>query len=340
MAEILREASSTLQSAGASRWKAVLITPGKGSSGLYSDDVLREYGPTAFPKGTHSYVDHPKDGESRNPKNLFGVLTESAKYEEGIGLTATLEVMPHWAEFAQAVAPYTGLSIYAAAERAQTAEGYVVEKILPAIDNSVDLVSYAGRGGAMAEQLYESAIHAPMEKPLESAILQRIEEQVSKRFQEALAEEISAKTAESGQSANTPNTGKEKIAAMEIDTLAERVDALQESVKTLLDVVGPLAESLAEKQTKVIEEEKTPEIDFSLVAEACVAAKLPEAARKVVYNEVRNGVDPDVAIENQKKLVESIETQVTESLGAHRLRVGTDSPNQDFTLANPKWTVK
>lgn len=142
-------------------WRAVLITPGKGSSGIYTESMLKEHGPIAFPKGTHSYIDHPvKEGEVRSPKNLMGVLAEDAHYEEGVGLVAELQVMPHWKEFVEAVAPHTGLSIYAMGDGSYNADGeLVVESLTPHIQNSVDLVSYAGRpGSGLAEKLYESAI--------------------------------------------------------------------------------------------------------------------------------------------------------------------------------------
>lgn len=142
-------------------WRAVLITPGKGASGFYSESVLKEHGPIAFPRGTHSYVDHPvTDGEVRSPKNLMGVLAEDAYYEDGVGLVAELQIMPHWKDFVEAVAPHTGLSIYAMGEGARNDEGQiVVESLVPNIQNSVDLVSYAGRpGSGLAEKLYESAL--------------------------------------------------------------------------------------------------------------------------------------------------------------------------------------
>ena len=145
----------------ANGWRAVLITPGKGSSGIYSEETLRESGPFAFPKGTHSYVDHPShEGEVRSPKNLIGVLASDARYEEGVGLVAEIDVMPHWKEFVEAVAPYTGLSIYAMGDGKYNDDGeVVVEELIPHVQNSVDLVSYAGRPGSqLVDKLYEAAI--------------------------------------------------------------------------------------------------------------------------------------------------------------------------------------
>ena len=160
MTQLLSESSSAPVKSG-NNWRAVLITPGKGSSGVYTEGMLREYGPKAFKKGTHSYVDHPRSEEDiRSPKNLIGVLAEDARYEEGVGLVGEINVMPHWKEFVEAVAPHTGLSIYAMGEGNYNDEGeVVVENLIPHTQNSVDLVSYPGRPGSkLADKLYEAAV--------------------------------------------------------------------------------------------------------------------------------------------------------------------------------------
>ena len=160
MAQLLTESSSAPQKVG-NRWRAVLITPGKGSSGIYTEETLRNFGPKAFVKGTHSYVDHPRSEEDiRSPKNLIGVLAEDAYYQEGVGLVAELDIMPHWKEFVEAVAPHTGLSIYAMGEGNYNENGdVVVESLVPHTQNSVDLVSYPGRPGSkLADKLYEAAV--------------------------------------------------------------------------------------------------------------------------------------------------------------------------------------
>ena len=160
MSTIFQEQAKAPTKVG-NNWRAVLITPGKGSSGTYPEAMLREYGPKAFPKGTHSYVDHPsREDEVRSPKNLMGILSEDAYYENGVGLVAELQVMPHWKEFVESVAPHTGLSIYAMGEGYYDDEekDLVVESLTPHTQNSVDLVSYPGRPGSkLADKLYEAA---------------------------------------------------------------------------------------------------------------------------------------------------------------------------------------
>lgn len=260
-------------------WRAVLITPGKGSSGIYSESMLREHGPLAFPRGTHSYVDHPvSEGEVRSPKNLMGVLAEDAHYEDGVGLVAELEVMPHWKEFVEAVAPHTGLSIYAMGEGSRNDDGdVVVESLVPHTQNSVDLVSYAGRpGSGLAEKLYESA--------------------------------LAAQVSDNGTAANT--------AAATINNMEEGNSNMDE-IKAMLEAMNEAIEAkfaaLAETLSPEEEPEEKEEIDVAAVAEAMVAADLPEVSRKAVYESLRNGADIAEAIEAQKSFVESVKSHLQET---------------------------
>ena len=254
-------------------WKATLITPGKGSSGFYSESLLKEYGPVAFPKGTHSYIDHPvAEGEVRSPKNLMGVLTEDARYEDGVGLVAEIQVMPHWKEFVEAVAPHTGLSIYASGEGSRNEDGvFTIETLEPSVMNSVDLVSYAGRpGSGLAEKLYESALAA-------------------------FSAEGTAATAETV----TP-----------IEEGNPNMDEIKEMIAELPKLV---AAAITESLTPAEEPEEKDEIDVAAVAEAMVAANLPEVSRKAVYESLLNGVELADAIESQKALVESVAAHLKES---------------------------
>lgn len=261
-------------------WRAVLITPGKGSSGIYTESMLKEHGPIAFPKGTHSYIDHPtKEGEVRSPKNLMGVLAEDARYEEGVGLVAELQVMPHWKEFVEAVAPHTGLSIYAMGEGDYNSDGeFVVESLTPHTQNSVDLVSYAGRpGSGLAEKLYESAIAAFVENGAATAETETENMEGTPDMEElkAMVEELNAKFAALAETLTTP-----------AEEPAEEVEAV--------DPVEVAAE----------------------VAEAVAEAALPAASRKAVYEAMKAGKSVEDAIVAQKELIESLKATLVESAPA------------------------
>ena len=284
-------------------WKAVLITPGKGSSGIYSESMLRESGPAAFPKGTHSYIDHPtSDGEIRSPKNLMGVLTENAHYEDGIGLVAELSVMPHWKAFVEAVAPHTGLSIYAMGEGARNEDGdIVVESLIPHPQVSVDLVSYAGRpGSGLAEKLYESALAA---------------------FDSSKVEVNEADTVPPTDKGTSTMDPLEEIKGMiaELPALiaAAVVDALNNNNNDNNNNDNSNDNSNDNNSNDNVSAMNSAEpLDIAAIAEAMLAANLPEVSRKAVYESLRSGVDIAVAIEGQKAFVESVMSHLKESASA------------------------
>ena len=299
MAKLLSESGSAPVKSG-NHWRAVLITPGKGSSGVYTEEMLKTYGPEAFKKGTHSYVDHPRDeSDIRSPKNLIGVLAEDARYEEGVGLVAELDIMPHWREFVEAVAPHTGLSIYAMGEGNYNEDGeVVVENLIPHTQNSVDLVSYPGRPGSkLADKLYEAAI---------SMI--------------AAEENAEENEPEEGEEASAPMSGKEGTAANSAAATESKKKEEHMELKELSDQVAELpnlvAAAVAEALAPAVETEEKEEIDVAAVAEAMVEANLPEVSRKAVYESLRAGGDLTEAIENQKVFVESVKSHFKEAAEA------------------------
>ena len=370
MSTIFQEQATAPTKVG-NNWRAILITPGKGSSGVYPEAMLREYGPSAFPKGTHSYVDHPNhDEEIRSPKNLMGVLSEDAYYEDGVGLVAELQVMPHWKEFVESVAPHTGLSIYAMGEGEYDDEEdeIVVESLIANAQNSVDLVSYPGRPGSkLADKLYEAAramseaepgelieedlvsmdhdgemaygqvayimtegvfpfegdplaVSASPEAPVALVRVWRQEDGEWEPTQMLMGHPISelTKVSELGESksrengtaaktvANTKSYKEEGNSDMELKELSDQLAELPNLV------AAAVAEALAPAE----ETEEKEEVDVAAVAEALVAADLPEVSRKAVYESLRAGVDLNDAIENQKAFVESVKSHFKEEAAA------------------------
>lgn len=365
MSTVFTEAAVAPTKTDKGTWRAILITPGKGSSGVYTESVLREFGPVAFPKGTHSYIDHPAaEGEIRSPKNLMGVLAEDAHYEPGVGLVAELQVMPHWKEFVEAVAPHTGLSIYAMGEGSYGPDGdLVIESLMPHVQNSVDLVSYAGRPGSkLAEKLYEAAVAMLHEAepgelaekdlvkwvsgdetyygqvayvmtdgvfPFEGDPLQieaTAEEPVAlirkwdfengrwEPTQELVGAPVSVLTkvsnlgeAEAGINGTAANT------AAATTTNMEEGNSNMDEIKAMLEELNVKFAALVETLSPVVETEEKEEVDIAAVAEAMVAADLPEVSRKAVYESLRNGADLAESIEAQKSFVESVKSHLQES---------------------------
>lgn len=350
MTQLLQESGSAPVKSG-NLWRAVLITPGKGSSGIYTEDMLKEYGPQAFKKGTHSYVDHPRSAEDiRSPKNIIGVLAEDASYEEGVGLVGEINIMPHWKEFVEAVAPYTGLSIYAMGEGEYNDDGeIVVENLVPHVQNSVDLVSYAGREGSkLADKLYEAAVSMAeygvdkdkdkkkkrkkkMEAPVPGKDKFSTEKEALDRAEE-LGCEGTHSMDEDGEiiympcsthaiyddKASAPMGGKDGTAAKTVATESNKKEERME-LKELSDqlaelpnlVAAAVVEALAPNEDPEEEEEKE-EADVAAIAEAMVESGLPEVSRRAVYESLRTGGNLAEAIESQKAFVESVKSHFKE----------------------------
>jgi hypothetical protein len=145
-----------------------VITPGWGSSGYYSADVLEAAAKDkVWPKGTKMFFDHPSASESedrpeRSVKDIAATLTEDARWDgkrlvaraDPVGLGKTVFADE---AFRKAVA----CSVRASAEmnigEAEGKSGWIVEKIHPGTFNSVDFVTYAGRGGMILEAARQAA---------------------------------------------------------------------------------------------------------------------------------------------------------------------------------------
>jgi len=153
--QLVETTASTLQKSG-NRWRVVLAKGDQqGSSGYYSESVLREYGPAALPPKSKAFINHD---EKRDPRDMFGFYPDGAWYEEGVGLVSELEVFPHYKNLIETIAEHTGLSIYMMGDIDEDGN---VTKLIPHRTNSVDLVSFPGlEGSGIVEKLYESARNA------------------------------------------------------------------------------------------------------------------------------------------------------------------------------------
>lgn len=135
--------------------EVTIISPGMGSSGLYTSDVLEAAArDKVFPKGLQLFLDHPtsreaQDRPERSVRDLAGVLATDARWT-GSALVAEAEVLPTHSELVAALEGVAGMSIRAQGDvEMATVGGQRVRKItrLMAPADSVDFVTRAGRGG-------------------------------------------------------------------------------------------------------------------------------------------------------------------------------------------------
>lgn len=261
----------------------------QGSSGYYSADVLREYGPKALAPGAKAFINHDP---SRNPKDMIGIYPDGATYQEGVGLVGDLEVFPHWKEFVETVGPHAGLSIYMMGESDDDGN---ITALIPDQQNGVDLVSYPGlEGSGLVEKMYESARAASVKTPdAASAQVNQEEgnmEEVLKElraltalFSTFVTESKAAAKADAVAEADADAIGKAVEAAVSAydakvkaidaaDLLPSQADSLRAEAKAGRDV-APLIESAK----KIVDEAK---------------AKLAETAPGV-YGRVVEGAGAD-----------------------------------------------
>lgn len=166
-----------------------IADPGWGSSGYYSKDVLKEYGPQVFREGLHMYWNHPTQTEERERperdlRDLAATLTEAAHWEDngpkGPGLYAKTKVFDHYRGAVESLAESIGVSMNsngtATIGEAEGRKGRIITSLVSSAGDSIDFVTKAGRGGeilslmesarsqAWAHQIKENKEADPMEK--------------------------------------------------------------------------------------------------------------------------------------------------------------------------------
>ena len=158
MRDTIREAAGTVHRTGPGRIQVRIIDAGQGSSGTYPPEVLeRAATERAFARGTQMHLDHstPTDMQERpegSLRNLVGVLTEDARYEDG-ALVAEARIGSQWRDFVDDFHEFIGVSISAAAEVNENAGDRVIERIVPDPFNRADFVTVPGRGGRVTAVL-------------------------------------------------------------------------------------------------------------------------------------------------------------------------------------------
>lgn len=170
MTKFIKEAAGGAGTLTGARSTITLITPGWGSSGYYSAEVLAKAAEDkVFPAGTQMHIDHSKEDGVGSVGTLAAVLETDARWEpnwkdpktgEKGRLAAENKVFSDWSTKLLERKDTIGVSIASAAEmslgEAEGRQGRIIEALLPSPLNRVDYVTVAGRGGHISEVL-ESA---------------------------------------------------------------------------------------------------------------------------------------------------------------------------------------
>lgn len=141
-----------------------IIAPGWGSSGFYSEKVLRKACETGvYPVGMHMHIDHPtrtaeKEQPARTIKGespLAAILTKAGQYQaegwDGPGVYAQARVLPQFVEDIKAMDGHIGISHYVSGVsemgEADGRKGPIITELLADDLNTVDFVTVPGAGG-------------------------------------------------------------------------------------------------------------------------------------------------------------------------------------------------
>lgn len=274
---------------GNGRFRVRIITEGKGSSGVYSRELLEKYKDVFADRPM--FMNHPKDPNQpweRDVRDIAGRTGSVVEYAVVDGLAALytdVKVDRRWSDFVSEYADLIGVSIYASGEGREENGEYIVESFAsPEVDpyTSVDWVVAAGRGGRV-ERMLES--YRQIETSTGNPVVD-------------------------GEATAVPEVEKmgnhmdEKILAL-VEALSAKVDALDAKVTSVVALSEQAATEATEKADafEVIEE----------LTAAVAEASLPEQGRKRVIEAVKAGVSIAEAVATEKAYVESIRKSLTEA---------------------------
>jgi hypothetical protein len=273
------------------KWRVKVIESGWGSSGYYREDVLSNYGPTVFKKGTKVFMNHPSMSESsdrpeRDVHQLAGKLASDAVFQEG-ALFADIEFYSHYAPIIREMAEDVGLSIHAFGEasvgEAEGRTGPIIETLVADPLTSVDVVTVAGAGGKFLT-LLESYTRKDEETDLVSESLSEgNESMITKEEFEAAIDDLKS-------------------------TLVEALTPLRESISVLVEAATP-AEGEEVLPAETVEVEAEDAIDPVDVAVKFNESGLPKLALSRVAEALKsetNSKSVDELIADEKAYVVAV----------------------------------
>jgi hypothetical protein len=301
---LLREEAKTATKTPTGRWRAILAVPGEGSSGIYTAEVLKEFGPAALPAGMKAYINHDS---RRDPRDLLGSYPDGAFWDENEGengaLVSELEPRKSLVAFVEEVAPHVALSIFAMGTLDE--DGFVTS-LIPHRTNGVDMVGHGGlEGSALGEQISEAA--------------------------KALLEQRTAAPADEKEHNVTPEQIVEAINKGLAATLAP----------VLAHISEQQAEAAARKVEEAANAaDKTPTVKeavaaYAVAAKAVTDAELSPLQEAAILAVAEEGTDVTKLIEDAKAIKTELATQLNESIpsGGSRQESGSDQASYGAGLA-------
>jgi hypothetical protein len=287
--ELRENLGLTFEPTKGNKWKVKVIEAGWGTSGYYPAEMLREYGPAVFKKGTKVFMNHPSineenDRPERDVEKLAGKLTTDAYFTEN-GLVAEIQFYSHYAPIIKEMYKDVGLSIRALGEasigEAEGREGPIIESLVADELTSVDVVTVAGAGGKFIS-LLESYTR-----------------------KDAGTEQVT----ESLSEGNGMSISKEEFDA----AIADLKAAFVEAISPVIESVSILAEAAKSVEEVEGEEETLDAIDPVDIATKFNESGLPKLALQRVAEVMKSGSEKSVddLIDDEKAYVAAVSESVT-----------------------------
>lgn len=265
-----------LQEAATADYPIKLISPGRGSSGYYTPEVLKNAAESkVFKAGTHMFWNHDTDAEeSARPEGdlnrLAAVTTTDASWQEkghdGPGLYARAKVFGDYADKVKEMGPHIGLSIRAGGDRDESAKAPDGKpRVITALKNaaSVDFVTKAGRDGKIFTESRTEGDKDMTEAEVKALLKESIAplEAENKRLKEALLmQEAPQKILTHLRDIRLPDAGKKLVVERVVTQLGgnmptdEKLKALVESeaagVARMLTELGYSSAGLGKRMTE------------------------------------------------------------------------------------------
>jgi len=254
------EAGYQFQEATAVNPLVKIISPGRGSSGYYTKEVLERDGPQIFKRGTLMYINHATPAEeAERPEGdwskLAAVTTGDAYWDEhgkdGAALYAPAKVFSEYAQQVQEKAPFTGVSIrarglYAEGNRkAPDGKPGLIERLTSA--DSIDLVTKAGRDGKL---LLESALEG---ESMDAADIRELKNEI-RSLRESMVREKEGAQAISEALNGIRLPGPPHVVALTRGRIAERLTPLLpfKDGKIDTEALAKLVESAAIEEARFL----------------------------------------------------------------------------------------
>lgn len=242
--------------------EAILIKAGWGSSGYYPNEVLEEYGPGAWPEGTHMHLNHATFSEEierpeRDVKDLVGTIASKPRMA-GSDLVGEAKVFEHWKPVIDEIWQDIGLSVVGMCVMengdAGGRHGPIIQEVHPSPINAVDYVTIAGAGGQIGKLMESARGNSPREDELtDETIKELLREADTEKLQVLISDAetiIKRKESRSGTSGGK----RTKETKMEVEELQRKLSEAEGKVTTLEGEVEESKTKLSEAVTQRDEE--------------------------------------------------------------------------------------